>query len=73
MHSSTGELVFLQAQPLDPSVDLEHLREMDRRLLPNALVVGVVDIEDPQGIVVPVQDGGDDDHPVGVDFVVGQI
>lgn len=65
--------MLLQTQSLDSSVDLEHLGEVDGCLLTNTFVVGVVDVQHSERVVVPVQDRGDDDHAVGVDLVVGEV
>ena len=50
------QLIFAEGQFLKSSVDLQHLCEMDRALLSDALVFWCIEGECPQGGVVPIED-----------------
>ena len=46
--------MLFQAEPLQPSVDLQHFGEVDGCLLPYGLIQRVVDIQNFEAAVVPI-------------------
>lgn len=67
------ELVLAQTQLLQAAVHLQHLREVDGALLPDAAVVWRVQTHCPQRAIVPVQHTRHADHSVDVQSVVSQV
>ena len=73
VYGITVQLIFSEGQFLQSSVDLQHLCEMDRALLSDALVFRCIEAQRPQGGVVPIEDGGDADDSIDVETCIGEV
>ena len=69
----TIELVFPDTKFFQPSIYLQHLSVVDCTFLPDALVVRAIQIQCPQGAVVPVKDAGHANNSVNIQLIVAKV